>query len=324
MIWVVYRGSAGMADRLSMLSWILRLAIETHTLRICVDWRDQDWTGGDPRIDFDTLFELRGVPTISLAEVLEAMRTRPLRVHPPWMTAAILATPPTEAERERCGNTLPHILSPDCKHLSTNVDIVVCHNKSWRNWCRNTLVHCLRIRTNVWEMLLRSGLERFVRELRKPRQMVVHLRCTDRSLSGQPLSGVHALLYATRRLRPEWKYWVIGDSPDAIALWIKHRGAQSEVAFPTLPTRRIHAPPGRGIHLLTEAETGVPRFEVLCDTLREFVVLCLGARHGIATTASASFFAHLAQIIGPRIVCMAQQSECASWSSRDGKGSATA
>ena len=75
--YLLVKAHVGFGDRLQCLSYAMRYAIK-YGRTLCVDWRDSIWSA-DTAVDFHTYFDICGIPTISLSELLE----RPRRsVHP--------------------------------------------------------------------------------------------------------------------------------------------------------------------------------------------------------------------------------------------------
>lgn len=67
--YLLVKGACGFADRLQCLSHAIEYAKKYDRI-LCIDWTDPIWAGRQANINFDTFFDLVGVPSISLAELL--------------------------------------------------------------------------------------------------------------------------------------------------------------------------------------------------------------------------------------------------------------
>jgi len=65
--YLLVKAHVGFGDRLQCLSHAIQYAAKYGRI-LCVDWRDSIWSDGS--VDFHTYFDLCGVPTISLSELL--------------------------------------------------------------------------------------------------------------------------------------------------------------------------------------------------------------------------------------------------------------
>jgi hypothetical protein len=66
--YLLAKAHVGFGDRLQCLSQAIHFAT-THSRTLCIDWCDSIWSDGT--VDFQTYFDLCGVPLISQAALLE-------------------------------------------------------------------------------------------------------------------------------------------------------------------------------------------------------------------------------------------------------------
>lgn len=285
MRFLVFKGWQGLGDRLSVLSMILEYAIAFKAEGLCIDWRDPIWSGGDPTLDFATVFELRDfpVPLMTIDEIAERVRTEGLRIHPAEVSLDQLLAPPSlESFRwppaiELAPVTMMPLDPPE------GADVLVHVANHLRLWSSKVLRKNLRIRADFaaeWVIPL-------MREVPTP-FTAVHLRGTDHTRDLAYAREEFERLPKAARVRIR----VFADDPDLYAGWMEIFGKRCKPAIADSHTRRLPAVRGKGSHNFTDDELraiGSSKRRLTGELLAELLLIS-EAKLGMTTATNSMFF----------------------------------
>ncbi len=281
---VIVKGCEGFADRLQVLSHAIHYC-QVHDAALCVDWRDNMWGQGD--LDFDDYFELVGVCTAALSDVVERLQTEkgPTVVPSCWTVAQIEAPPDRRILHDRYMGPLMRNTYPKIE-----ADVVVTNSRGKRMYHSDNLVRNIRLKKDVAaHVQKRLSAPRFTLPC-----TVVHLRGTDRfnkAMLEQCVAKLHAL-----PPHCQTRVYVVSDMKDLIEAWIRRlphtRILNTQSNILRLPRETV-----KGSHQYPKevlAFYKVKKRELNVDTLVEFLGLCLATN---AIGMSQSLFYKMSRFI---------------------------
>jgi hypothetical protein len=163
------KATEGFADRLCALSHCIEYC-KTHNAYLCVDWSDGIWGNGE--FNFQDVFELKGIKTMTKEAVCILAKQPGIKIHPPCWTPELIWMPSnaTTFKSEFAGDFMTKTL-PIPK---SEGDIIVTNGNGDRSWLTRNIGEHVSLRSHVSEQV-RALLKDF-----NPNSCVVHLRGTDR------------------------------------------------------------------------------------------------------------------------------------------------
>ncbi len=271
---VVMKGFEGFADRMQVLSHCINYC-KVNDAVLCVDWRDEMW--GQGTLDFWDYFEIVGIATISLDDVVKEIDLGASIVPNCW-TKKLIVDPPTRSSlSEAFSGPLNKIT-----YEKVDGDIVVASVGLHRMFHSNNLVENIRLKLQV-ATKIQERLENYFLPC-----TVVHLRGTDRfdtSLVDQCFKEFSEL-----PLHCKARTYVISDMSDLIAAWIE-KVPDAEILNKGSAILSLPNAVKQGSHQYAEEILeyyGVSKFDLNLDTLIEFIGLCF-ATDAIGSEKSTYF-----------------------------------
>ena len=252
---VVMKGWQGFADRLQLLSHLLNYC-KKNNATICVDWRDKIW--GQEVEDFSDYFEVIGIPTITIQEVVEKAKSG-ASIYPSTWTLEMLEKPSTiEAYDDKYKLLLTE------KNTVFPGDILVTCSKGLRQWSSIILGDHLRFKHSIADEII-SKLN-----VQRP-YCLVHLRGTDRGVEG--LFEMYVEGY--NNIQPDRKEntYIISDSPTYIRKWLE-LFPNSKMAIQNPPVLQL-PDAGKGTHLIGSddlAALGIKKHDLNINLLTDFML----------------------------------------------------
>jgi hypothetical protein len=252
---VVMKGWQGFADRLQLLSHLLNYC-KKNNATICVDWRDKIW--GQEVEDFSDYFEVIGIPTITIQEVVEKAKSG-ASIYPSTWTLEMLEKPSTiEAYDDKYKLLLTE------KNAVFPGDILVTCSKGLRQWSSTILGDHLRFKQSIANEII-SKLN-----VQRP-YCLVHLRGTDRGVEG--LFEMYVEGY--ENIQPDRKEntYIISDSPTYIRKWLELY-PNSKMAIQNPPVLQL-PDAGKGTHLIGSddlASLGIKKHDLNINLLTDFML----------------------------------------------------
>ena len=252
---VVMKGWQGFADRLQLLSHLLNYC-KKNNATICVDWRDKIW--GQEVEDFSDYFEVIGIPTITIQEVVKKAKSG-ASIYPSTWTLEMLEKPSTiEAYDDKYKLLLTE------KNTVFPGDILVTCSKGLRQWSSIILGDHLRFKHSIADEII-SKLN-----VQRP-YCLVHLRGTDRGVEG--LFEMYVEGY--NNIQPDRKEntYIISDSPTYIRKWLE-LFPNSKMAIQNPPVLQL-PDAGKGTHLIGSddlAALGIKKHDLNINLLTDFML----------------------------------------------------
>ena len=252
---VVMKGWQGFADRLQLLSHLLNYC-KKNNATICVDWRDKIW--GQEVEDFSDYFEVIGIPTITIQEVIKKAKSG-ASIYPSTWTLEMLEKPSTiEAYDDKYKLLLTE------KNTVFPGDILVTCSKGLRQWSSIILGDHLRFKHSIADEII-SKLN-----VQRP-YCLVHLRGTDRGVEG--LFEMYVEGY--NNIQPDRKdnTYIISDSPTYIRKWLE-LFPNSKMAIQNPPVLQL-PDAGKGTHLIGSddlAALGIKKHDLNINLLTDFML----------------------------------------------------
>ena len=252
---VVMKGWQGFADRLQLLSHLLNYC-KKNNATICVDWRDKIW--GQEVEDFSDYFEVIGIPTITIQEVVKKAKSG-ASIYPSTWTLEMLEKPSTiEAYDDKYKLLLTE------KNTVFPGDILVTCSKGLRQWSSIILGDHLRFKHSIADEII-SKLN-----VQRP-YCLVHLRGTDRGVEG--LFEMYVEGY--NNIQPDRKdnTYIISDSPTYIRKWLE-LFPNSKMAIQNPPVLQL-PDAGKGTHLIGSddlAALGIKKHDLNINLLTDFML----------------------------------------------------
>lgn len=281
---LVLKGWQGFADRLSVVSMILEYGIAHKAEAVCIDWRDSIWSGGDPTLDFDTVFELRDVPfrLVTIEEVAHRIRTEGLTIAPAEISVEQILAPPTRETFE-----WPAVIDLDESLKPTDppegIDVIVQPSNHLRVWSSKVLRNHLRIRADFATEWIGSLLAGVVTPF-----TAVHLRGTDHTRDLGYAQEEFERLPSAARIRIR----VFADDPELYKGWMDIYGRRCQPAIADSHTRTRLPTTKKGSHEFTDAELqalGTSKRRMTAELLADFLMLS-EAKLAMTTALDSMFF----------------------------------
>ena len=253
---LVVKGWEGFADRLQVLSDSIHYCI-VNNASICVDWRDYMWGQGEK--DFSDYFEIVGIPTVSIGDVVDRLKNGS-SVMPPVWTPELLASPPLESIHYDNFKMNFH------GYKKLDSDIVVVNGKGLRTWHVDNLINNIKLKENIIPPIVEK-----LSSLNLP-YTVIHLRGTDR-LNEDSLNRMYSD-YESQPPHLRARAYVISDMKKLINIWISRYPdslvIERDPVVLKLPSTK------QGTHMY-EAEAlefyGITKHELNMNTILDFLVI---------------------------------------------------
>ena len=259
---VLMRGWEGLADRLQILSHCIHYC-KVHNAAICVDWRDYMW--GQETLDFHDYFEIVGIPTVPLQEVLLRIE-KGASISPPTWDLMMIADPPNQSDHFKHFDSLI-----DNSYTKIKGDILVNNSRGLRMWHLDNMISNLRLQKSVSDLII----ERLT-NLSLP-FTAVHLRGTDRLEGKNVTQAIYTAVTSFEKLLPHARSrnYIVSDMKEMVAEWIKKFPGAQQV-FSDYAVHKI--PSGlQGTHQLPKEALdfyGIKKHELNLDTLTDFIIIC--------------------------------------------------
>jgi hypothetical protein len=253
---LVLKGWEGFADRLQVLTDSIHYCV-VNRATICVDWRDYMW--GQSEMDFSDYFDIIGLQTIPLSEVVDKLKGG-ATITPPVWTPELLASRPTESIHYENFNVKFE------KYNKFDSDIVVINGKGLRTWHVDHLINNIKIK----DSLVPSIVEK-LSELRLP-YTAIHLRGTDR-LTDDSLRSIYTE-YESLAPHLKARVFVISDMKEILQEWMKQYPdslvIDKDPCVLKLPSTKLatHMYEGEALEFY-----GVTKHELNLNTITDFLVL---------------------------------------------------
>ena len=252
---VVMKGWQGFADRLQLLSHLLNYC-KKNNATICVDWRDKIW--GQEVEDFSDYFEVIGIPTIRIHEVVAKVKAG-ASVFPSTWTLEMLEKPST---KEAYDDKYKLLLTENNAVIPG--DILVTCSKGLRQWSSTILGDHLRFKQSIADEII-SKLN-----VQRP-YCLVHLRGTDRGVEG--LFEMYVEGYENIQSDRKENTYIISDSPTYIRKWLELY-PNSKMAIQNPPVLQL-PDAGKGTHLIGSEDLallGIKKHDLNINLLTDFML----------------------------------------------------
>ena len=249
------KGWQGFADRLQLLSHLLNYC-KKNNATICVDWRDKIW--GQEVEDFSDYFEVIGIPTIRIHEVVAKVKAG-ASVFPSTWTLEMLEKPST---KEAYDDKYKLLLTENNAVIPG--DILVTCSKGLRQWSSTILGDHLRFKQSIADEII-SKLN-----VQRP-YCLVHLRGTDRGVEG--LFEMYVEGYENIQSDRKENTYIISDSPTYIRKWLELY-PNSKMAIQNPPVLQL-PDAGKGTHLIGSEDLallGIKKHDLNINLLTDFML----------------------------------------------------
>jgi hypothetical protein len=271
---VVMKATEGFADRLQSLSHCIEYC-KTHDAYLCVDWSDIIWGNGE--FNFQDVFELRGLKTMTKEQVCILARQPGIKINPPAWTPELIWMPSNRSifKEELVGDFMTKSNPiPKCEG-----DILVTNGNGDRGWWTRNIAEHVVLRPHVSEQV-RALLTGF-----NPNSCVVHLRGTDRP---DETFTDHAITTISQ-FPEECPVYVVTDMP---SMWYKFKtGVPRSELVNKGDLFKLPETSKYGTHHILPTqikEYGVNKWTLMIELLADFVALW-SAQWAVGKTQSHYF-----------------------------------
>jgi hypothetical protein len=264
---VIMKGNYGFADRLQVLSHCMHYCIKNNA-SLCVDWRDELW--GQEKTDFHDYFELIGINSVSLEEVLDRIKEN-TSIFPSSWTIKDIADPPNPITQFSKYN---YTFDNTYNKLNEEIIIINCHGL--RTYHVDNLILNIRLKKDISDIIINR-----IDKLCLP-FTVVHLRGTDRLNKKSILESIQPAIDKFNKL-PEYakiRTYILSDMKEMITIW-KDKFPESNILIDDytiykIPTHDISCDLV-GIHQLDEDILNyysIEKRDINIDTITDFIIMC--------------------------------------------------
>jgi hypothetical protein len=261
---LVLKGWEGFADRLQVLSHCMHYCL-INDAAICVDWRDYMW--GQEVLDFCDYFEILGIKTVTLNDVIFKIKDGASILPSCWTIDNITNIP----------NETNHFLNYNLEfnnYERVNSDIIVNNGKGQRTWHIDNLIQNLRLKKSISDQIIER-----IKLLELPFS-IIHLRGTDRLINKSLEESIQPAINEINNKPPHIlaRMYLISDMHDMKNLWLS-KFPKTKIVIPNYQISNL--PQGTvGIHQLDKEVLdfyGVTKKELNIDALSDFITICLSS-----------------------------------------------
>jgi len=272
---VVMKATEGFADRLQVLSHCIRYC-KDHNAYLCVDWSDGIWGNGE--FNFQDVFELKGIKTMTKDAVLVLAKQPGVKINPPCWTAEKIWRPVDSITGG--DDYIGPFMSKANPLPKCEGDILVTNGQGDRGWWTMDIGEHISLRPHVSEQV-KALLKDF-----NPNSVAVHLRGTDRP---DETFTDHAITTISQ-FPEECPVYVVSDAP---SMWKQFKEAvpRSQLVNPNGSVFKLPETSEWGTHQTIPPlmkKYGVKKWDLMVELLADFVALW-SAQWAVGKTKSYYF-----------------------------------
>jgi len=301
---VVVKGWEGFADRLQVLSHCIEYC-KTTGATICVDWRDYMW--GQSKEDFHDYFEIIGIPSIPVNQLLDHIQ--PLtdssgnpqlcKIFPLGWTLETVAKEPCELFHFP---EFENEINMKLLKIYVDYDVLVHNGKGLRTYHSSNLINNIRFQRVVCDHIKCRLSDLVGGDVRIP-YTAIHLRGTDR-LSGAVIDdciieAANKVYAQYERLDPfeKQRVYIVTDMEEMRSEIMRRIPIAEYLPCPKVATLPKNSKRGR--HMLRPDALefyGIKKRDLILDALADFMILCLSDT--IISNQPESLFYKMSELIG--------------------------